>query len=139
MARQGTIVSVPAGDADLKRGELVKLNGSDQVVRTDADTDEPFGVVQETGVEDTADLSAGDPVSVCVEGRCEALIDGSSTSISQGDELMPKDSSDTGRLVSATENAGEYKAAVALSNEMDGDANGELAVVYVDGIFTQTY
>lgn len=120
---EANTVSYPAGSTSLSRGDAVKISGS-QVVKATADTDEPFGVVQEV----PDNLTVGDNVAVAVAGRAEVRVDGSSgAGLSTGDELMPSNTNN-GAAESHTGNAGEYYLGRVTKDPaaLDGTSDGEL-------------
>lgn len=113
------IVSRPAAE-DIPAYAAVTLNGSGEVEKADANGDNVFGIAQEK-------TASGDPTPVQTGGSSKCLLDGSSTSLSVGDMLMPK-ATDSGKLVAHAGNAGDAKTAEVVRID-DGTQDGEIGTV----------
>jgi hypothetical protein len=117
MSLTNTVKKETAGE-DLDRYEAVTLNGSGEVVKATANDDVVYGVTRTSA-------SSGETISVVRDGFARVKIDGSSTAVGKGDDLMP---GAAGKLISHTANSGHTYAA-QLQRVDEGDLDGEIAEV----------
>lgn len=117
---------------DLAQYDVLVLGGSDDVEKVDGKGDLVYGVNQTQA--DHAE--SGEEVTIIVDGVTKALVDGSGTSLSDGDQLMPS-SGTPGMFVSHDGQAGSAFAGEIVHVE-DGSSQGEEAYVRLYGDRTET-
>lgn len=127
------IVTVEAAE-DLKRGAAVELNGNDKAELTDGNGDVVFGIC----LTPTDKATSGKDVAVQTQGAVMALLDGSGTSLAHGDQLMPKSSAQSGKLVAHAGNAGDAYVGKVISPNIDGTSDGERGRIRLYGDRTRT-
>jgi len=100
--------------SDVNRFQPVKINANRKLEPVSAKGDQVYGIATESGV-----ASDDDRVNVQILGVSDCAVDGSSTAIAEGDDLMPDGDGD---LIKHDGTSGAAFTAVALSDASgDGD------------------
>lgn len=113
MAAQGNYISPETAGEAIPEFRAVTVDGSGNMIMTDAVTERTYGVSYRTA-------ASGDPISVVTSGPCFCRVDGSGTAIVKGDRLTP--SATDGVLVKDAGTATHVACAIARASTSEVEA-----------------